>query len=110
MPDKSAPEKFGNPARHLGLGADSCAPIPAKRVPRFPHGKPGEKPGAQQISQFQSVDPVILIPRFEQRISAWSTHCNVRNVRLEQVVQPRRAGSFLQRHLHASAQAMNKRL
>jgi len=63
---------------------------------------------AQQIRQLPSVDPVVLVPRLEQSISAWITYHNVRDVRLEQVVQPRRAGSFFQGHLHASPKSTDK--
>jgi hypothetical protein len=55
----------------------------------------GEKPAPEEIGQHASIDAVILVSRFDQRIHPRITHHNLRNVRLAQVAQPRRAGSFL---------------
>jgi hypothetical protein len=68
----------------------------------------GEQPGAEQIGQLASVDPVILVLRLEQSILAWITHQHFGDVRLQQVMQPRRSGSFFKAHMQTTAQSVGK--
>ena len=62
----------------------------------------------QQVGQLASIDAVALVPGFEQRVLARITHQHLCDVRLEQIVQPRRAGSFFQGHVQTAAQTVNK--
>ena len=68
----------------------------------------GEKSGSEKIGQLSSIDPVILVPRFQQGVFPRIAHQHFCDVRLEQFVQPRRASSFFQGHMHASAQSVDK--
>jgi hypothetical protein len=69
----------------------------------------GEQPAAaEQIGQLASVDAIILVSGFQQGISARITHHHFRDVRLQQIVQPRRAGSFLKGYVQSSGQPVQK--
>jgi hypothetical protein len=67
-----------------------------------------EKPAPEKIGQLASIDPIVLASRVEQGILAWITHHNFRDVRLKQVVQPRRAGSFLKGDVQTAGQPVKK--
>jgi hypothetical protein len=68
----------------------------------------GEQPGSEKIGQLASIDPIILVPRLQQCIPPWVTHQHLRDMGLEQVVQPGRAGSFFEGEMRAAAQPVNK--
>jgi hypothetical protein len=67
-----------------------------------------EQSAAQQIGQLSSVDAIVLVSHFQQRIFPWVAYQYFGDMRLEQVVQPGRAGPFFQAHLHASSQSLNE--
>ncbi len=48
----------------------------------------------QLFSQLARIDPVTLTAVFQQGILSWITHHDFRHVRLQQIVQPGRPGSF----------------
>jgi hypothetical protein len=62
----------------------------------------------QQIGQLSSIDAVALVPDFQQGIFSRIAHQHFANVRFEQVVQSRRASSFLEGHTQAAAQSLDK--
>jgi hypothetical protein len=60
---------------------------------------------AQQLGQLAGIDPITLIPIFEERVLPRITHHQSVNVRLEQIVQPGRPSPFLEGHRQRSAQS-----
>ncbi len=55
-----------------------------------------EKIRAQQLGEFPRIDAIAFVADFQQRILARITDQHLRDVGLEQVVQPGRAGAFLE--------------
>ena len=53
-----------------------------------------QQSGAQQFGQLSRINPVTLVARLQQGIPSWIAHHDFRDVRLEQIVQPSRPGSF----------------
>ena len=56
-----------------------------------------EKIGAQQLGQLAPIDPIALAAFLEQCVAARIAHHDVRDVGLEQVIEPGRPGAFFKR-------------
>ena len=67
-----------------------------------------EKVRAQQLGEFPRIDAVALVADFQQRIPARIADQHLRDVGLEQVVQPGRAGAFFEGHMQTAAQTVDK--
>ena len=62
----------------------------------------------QQLGQLASIDAVVLVPDFQQGILARIADHHSGDVRLEQIVQPGRPGSFFKGYVQAATQATNE--
>src|SRR5439155_9950950 len=77
--------------------------ITSRQLPQHPYAGLAmvdrfELIAAQQLRQLAGIDPITLVPVFEQRILPGIAHHQFVNVRVEQIVQPNRPGSFLEGH------------
>ena len=61
--------------------------------------------GARGLRQLAGIDPVTLVPVLEQRDLPRIADHKIGNTRLEQIVQPRRPGSLLERQAQSAAQS-----
>jgi hypothetical protein len=62
----------------------------------------------QQLRQFARVVAIILVPYFSQGVFARVADQHLCNVRLEQIVQPGRPGSFFKGHAQAATKTTQK--
>src|SRR5712692_4465382 len=67
-----------------------------------------EKIRPQQLGQLPGIDAVTLAAFFQQSIPAGVAHHDLRDVRLQQVVQPSRPGPFFKGDVQAPAQSLDK--
>src|SRR5947209_10950306 len=67
-----------------------------------------EKSGPQQLGQLPPIDAVTLAAFFQQSIPAGVAHHDLRDVRLQQVVQPSRPGPFFKGDVQAPAESLDK--
>jgi hypothetical protein len=63
---------------------------------------------AQKFGQLVGVNLVTLAAVFQQSILSWITHEHFRDVGLQQIVQPGRAGALFKGDLQVSAQPVDK--
>ena len=63
---------------------------------------------AQQFSQLPGIDSVTFAALFQIVIATWITHHKLRDMRLQQVIQPRRPSAFFKRQIQAPAQTMHE--
>jgi len=68
-----------------------------------------QKIRAQQLSKSSRIDAIALVANFQQGILPWITDQNSGDLRLQQGVQPGRAGAFLEGHVQTAVQATDKR-
>jgi len=62
----------------------------------------------QQFGQLADVNPVTLVADLQQGIFPWIAHHELRDVGLQQIVQPGGAGFFFKGHVQTAPQATNK--
>src|SRR5438876_59126 len=62
----------------------------------------------QQLRQFARVVAIILVPYYSQGVLARVADQHLRNVRLEQIVQPGGTGSFFKGHVQAATKTTQK--
>jgi hypothetical protein len=63
-----------------------------------------QKVRAQQFSEFPCIDTIALVTDFQQGILPRVTDQDLRDLGLEQGVQPGRAGAFFEGHMQAATQ------
>src|SRR5258708_36425676 len=63
---------------------------------------------AQQFSQLPGIDSVTFATLFQIAIATWITHHKLRDMRLQQVIQPRSPSAFFKRQIQAPAQSMHE--
>jgi len=63
-----------------------------------------QKIRAQQLGQFSRIDAVALIAHFQQGIFPRITDHQLRDLGLEQGIQPGRTSAFFEGHMQATAQ------
>jgi hypothetical protein len=62
----------------------------------------------QQFGQLPGIDSITLAALFQIAIATWITHHKLRDIRLQQVIQPRRPGAFFKCQMQAPAQSMHE--
>ena len=67
-----------------------------------------EQIGAQQLGQLPRIDPIVSAPFLQQGVAARVADHDVRDVRLEQVIQPSRPGAFFKCDMQVPAQSLDE--
>jgi len=67
-----------------------------------------EKIGAQQLGKLPRINTITFVADFQQRILPRIADQDLRDMGLEQIVQPGGAGAFFEAHMQAAAQTVDK--